>query len=179
MTTEKTKRTRRKRQKWQIGDYFLIPLVNNEFAIGQVIGRVIKALDSVICVFFAVKVRVEEEAQKKVKILSGKEVVSAKLTTRDSLDWGIWKIFNNAQPLSFNDYLSEKEVKIIVSKKIVGLVTEGSGIMTDFMNAFYALKPWDMYYEPDYFDNLLVSPDKKPRKLLYKKDLENKQEKVL
>lgn len=61
------KRTRRKRQKWQIGDYFLIPLSNKEFTIGQIIGRIAEALNSVICVYFDAKVKTEEEAFEKLK----------------------------------------------------------------------------------------------------------------
>jgi len=45
----------------------------------------------------------------------------------------------------------------------------GSAIVNEFLNAYYALQPWDDWKDPHYLDSLLVSPDKKPTKLLYKK----------
>lgn len=162
MTT--SKKTRRKRQKWQIGDYFLLTLDNGGFSIGQLIDEFPQALNSIICVFFDVKVKNEEEAQNKIKTLSNKNVISALVITRDSLDWGNWKIIYNCSPLLVEDFFDKEKLEAIVGVRIIG-----SGIVDDFLNAFYGLSPWNLYCEPDYFDKLLISPNKKPKNLIYKK----------
>lgn len=166
-----TKRTRRKRQKWQIGDYFLIPLLNGEFVIGQIIGRIAKALNSIVCVYFDAKVKDVEEAHKKIKKLSEKDVISALFTTRDALDWigpNKWKSFYNDKPLSMDLFFDVEKLE----KTLVGVSIEGSGNVDALLNAFYGLSPWDDCYKPDYYDELLVSLDKKPKNLLYKKDFD-------
>jgi hypothetical protein len=48
----------------------------------------------------------------------------------------------------------------------VGARITGSGIMMEFLDAFYALRAWDDYADPAYFDKLLLTHDKKPSRLI-------------
>jgi len=44
---------------------------------------------------------------------------------------------------------------------------QGSGNMREFVNAFYGLAPWNGYFDPNYFDKLLIDPSKRPKNLLF------------
>lgn len=52
---------------------------------------------------------------------------------------------------------------------VVGMRSYQTGIIEMFLNAYFGLTPWDECYDPNYYDNLLVSPDKKPSNLIYSK----------
>jgi len=51
----------------------------------------------------------------------------------------------------------------------------GAGIVNEFLNAYYALRAWDDWYDPAYFDGLLLSPEKKPTRLMFKSTKPNDQ----
>ena len=40
--------------------------------------------------------------------------------------------------------------------------------MADFLSAYHKLLPWNHYHDPEYFDKLLISPDRKPLEVLLK-----------
>jgi len=44
----------------------------------------------------------------------------------------------------------------------IGAKVRGSGIVEEFVNAFYGFAPWDDWYVPDYLDAFLISASKKP-----------------
>ena len=50
----------------------------------------------------------------------------------------------------------------------VGAKVIGSANVVKFLNAFFALAPWDVMKDPDYFDRFLLAPDQKPKKLIYR-----------
>ena len=48
----------------------------------------------------------------------------------------------------------------------------GGGLLKAFVCAYFSLVPWDCFYDPEMFDKeFLISPEKKPAHLIYKKDL--------
>ena len=51
----------------------------------------------------------------------------------------------------------------------VGAKVIGSGNVNKFMNAYFGLSLWDDWHDPTYLDRLLVSPEKRPAKLILKK----------
>jgi hypothetical protein len=130
----KTKRTRRKRQKWQVGDYFLVPLLNGEFGLGQAVVVLDKSY-VVICALFNIKVKSEEDAIERVKKLTEENVFSVVVTTKDGLDYSYWKVVCNDKPLSVERYIDLKRIE----SSLVGVEIQGSGIIDSFFNAFYSL----------------------------------------
>ena len=59
-------------------------------------------------------------------------------------------------------------IDLIEQGNIIGINTEGSAIIDDFIKAYFSLAPWDDWHDPEYLDKLLISPDKKPENLIYK-----------
>ena len=62
----------------------------------------------------------------------------------------------------------EPAIDLIEQGNIIGINTEGSAIIDDFIKAYFSLAPWDDWHDPEYLDKLLISPDKKPENLIYK-----------
>jgi hypothetical protein len=42
-----------------------------------------------------------------------------------------------------------------------------AALVEDFVNAFYALRPWDNWYDPNYLDKFLINTSKKPSNLVF------------
>jgi hypothetical protein len=62
----------------------------------------------------------------------------------------------------------DKPYERLRAQGFVGAKVRGSAVVEEFVNAFYGLMPWDDWYVPDYLDDFLVSPDKKPdQRLVY------------
>ena len=98
--------TKKKKQSWKIGDYFLAPLADKSFSVGQIIGQVKEALNSVICIFFDSKINSPEIAKKSLSDLSEEKVISVLFTTRDLLDSGDWQIFYSADPVGLHKFIN-------------------------------------------------------------------------
>ncbi|HEX3025336.1 MAG TPA: hypothetical protein VHP12_09005 [Chitinophagaceae bacterium] len=89
--------------------------------------------------------------------------------TKEQIDFGVWKVLGNKPtdiPISRHaneQYRSSNPYKDGVGSKIYD-----AAIAEDFINAFYALSPWDDSHDPEYYDKMLVDKRKKPHHLIYK-----------
>jgi hypothetical protein len=164
----------RRKQGWDIGDLFLIKLLDGEFCIGEVVGYEPKALNSAICAFYSQKVSYPFESKLNIDRDS---LVSVQFVTRDLLDIGRWKVVEKSyESFPVNRFLDLKYYK---NKGFVGVTCYGSGMMEDLLNAYHCLSPWDDYYDPNKFDTMLISPDKKPTKVFIKKFDERDSKKLI
>jgi len=152
-----------KKQKWSIGDLFAIPRKDGRYIAGQVIGREPEVLNSVSVALFD-EVRDQPEQVASVS-LSEDRLFSSLFATRDLLDSGYWKVVHN-RPVSVPTRLFPFERTR--ASGFVGAKVIGSAIVNEFVNAYFALVPWDDWKDPTYLDKLLVSPAKKPVRLLLK-----------
>jgi hypothetical protein len=50
----------------------------------------------------------------------------------------------------------------------VGACIEGSGAMNKLLTAYHGLSYWDTYFDPEYFDKLLLKGIKRPVNVLFK-----------
>ena len=151
----------KKKQKWRIGDIFLVSLEDGTFSVGQVVAQDKEVLNSVFCVFSMVRVK-GSEAEISIDI---DNVVSALFTTPDLLNSGDWLVVRNEEPIPVDKFFDIKKLK---SEGFLGAKVIGSGVVIKLMDACFGLYPWDDFYEPDYLDKLLLSPSKKPAKVIYK-----------
>ncbi len=151
----------KKKQKWGIGDIFLVPLEDGTFSVGQVVAQDKEALNSVVCIFTMVRV---EGADADISI-DLDDVVSALFTTPDLLNSGDWLVVRNEEPIPVDKFFDIKKLK---SEGFLGVKVIGSEIVIKLMDACFGLYPWDGFYEPDYLDKLLLSPSNKPANVLYK-----------
>lgn len=148
-----------KAQQWQVGSVFVIPLLDGSGCIAQVVGRERQILNSVTIAIHDVRQSAMAEC---VPALRSDDVFSMLLSTKDLLDSGRWKVVGvgGAQGEDATPYEGLR------SSGFIGAKVRGSALVEDFVNAFYGLAPWDDWYVPNYLDEYLISPDKKPSERL-------------
>jgi Protein of unknown function (DUF2750) len=118
-------------------------------------------LNSAVCAFY--DIRVKPGAGVSADELSADKLISIQFTTPDLLNSGIWALVAQFVPTHL-----ERMTWLPALEKVdfVGATVRGSGIMMEFLSAFYGLSAWDDYADPAYFDKLLLTQDKKPSRLI-------------
>ncbi|MGG2091473.1 Imm26 family immunity protein [Bacillus sp. S13(2024)] len=141
---------RPKKQKWKVGDIFLLNLSNGTYGFGQILW---KPFGSPVCGLFDLNT----ETIPTVAKISNHPFISVLTLLPSSLDKGDWKVIGNA------------DVRIDIEKVPwqhrglgdVGSMSCNDGILLKLANAYYGLFPWNVFYEEDYFDKILLSPFKR------------------
>ncbi|TBM16186.1 hypothetical protein EYY86_07790 [Hafnia paralvei] len=158
-----TVKKRRRKQTWDIGDLFTISLADGTYCIGRVVGFEPEALNSAICAFYAHRV---DSIPNMELNLSEDELISVLFVTRDLLDSGDWQVFSHcSDEFQLNKYIDLYSLR---NEEFIGVSSIGSGIIIKLMKAYYKLGIWDNFYDPNYLDSLLISPDKKPKDVILK-----------
>jgi hypothetical protein len=156
---------RRKKQEWKIGDVFHISLLDGDVVLAQIVGREAKALNSITIALFDIKCKPSDVATAST-FLDVARVFAVLFVTRDLLDNGEWPIFDSKSVLVPETLRPYEDLR---QSGFVGARIIGSGIVEKFVNAFYGLRPWDAWHDPNFLDGLLLSLEKKPvARLVYK-----------
>ncbi|MGG2134583.1 Imm26 family immunity protein [Bacillus sp. S2(2024)] len=136
---------RPKKQKWKIGDVFVITLTDGSYTFGQVLS---KEYSFPTCTLFDIRT---------TDILSPEEIVNQRKITLLTiipihLDSHKWKIIGN------------EEVNCAIQPISSGSFS--SGILNDLAEAYYGLRPWNVNPDPSYLDKLLQPEIKRPDKAI-------------
>jgi hypothetical protein len=153
----------KRRQQWRVGDVFLVPTRDTQAVLAQVVGQEAGVLNSATCAFFDQRI---PRASEWTGILPVQKVFSVLFVTRDLLDSGAWRVLGHQPvrvPREMFPYENLRDAGFVGAKVI------GSGIVMEFLDAFYRLVPWDDWKDPHYLDGLLISAAKKPPDVLLKR----------
>lgn len=143
-----TPKKRRKRQSWDAGDVFVIAIGEGLYATGQVVASEIEMLASVSVLLFAGAQTVDAwEAHQP----SSKTVLAAVFATRDSLDWGPWKVVGRAPVI-----LSDAARVNLEQARIRGGTIFGSANVEEFCRVALGLSPTRNFKDPLYLRKLLL-----------------------
>jgi hypothetical protein len=96
-----------------------------------------------------------------------KQLVACLFTTHDLLDNGTWPVIGFSDPTMPPQFLPFEDTR---ERGWVGAKVYGSGIVMEFLNAYFGLAMWDDWADPSYLDKLLIHPSKKPANVRLKKD---------
>jgi hypothetical protein len=164
-------------QQWRRGDIFLVPNADLQYTLGQVLGLERRTLLSAACAFFDERIASRESADS--LCLDPNQCFAALLVTPDGLDEGVWPVVGHRPvTLSSRLYPYGRSLAIrrfwsffglglsLLTRKLPNPKIHGSGNVSEFINAFYGLRAWDDWFDPNYLDTLLLSPEKKPKKLV-------------
>jgi hypothetical protein len=152
----------KRRIKWLPGDNFLVPLEDGTYGRGQVLSYELHALNSALCAFSSIR---HENVPAHLDTISEDNLIAILFVTRDLLDSGRWHVVNNGPIILWEKFVDIRRMR---DKGFVGVAIEGSRIVANFLSAYHKLVPWNVYFDPEYFDKLLISPDRKPANLLLK-----------
>lgn len=152
-----------KKQRYEKNDCFAIRLADFTYSIGQVLSLEPDAMDSVVCAFFARQL--QELPQRQSDFDLSDKIIAVLFVSRDYLDSGEWQIIGRGKPIDPNNFIPLDEQR---RKGFVGSTIIGAGIAKVLMDAYYRLYPWNGFAIPNYLDDLLLSPELKPRDVLYR-----------
>lgn len=153
----------RRKVKWKVGDIVGIPRLDGVFAVAQVVDITPQALNSVVLAIF--DEAISDVTSPQNISMAHDNLIAVLFATREQLDSGTWKVLGTG-PVTVPEALIPS--KGLSSRGFVGAKIYGSAIVDNFVNAYHALSPWDMCFRPDYFDDMLISPIRKPERLMYK-----------
>ena len=80
----------RKKQKWQVGDYFGIPIEDDFLAVGQILGKY--DWIGVACLITKIKISSKNLPLYEDIQIDKNDVIAAMFITEDALDKGFWPI---------------------------------------------------------------------------------------
>jgi hypothetical protein len=152
---------------WDTGDYFLVRLNDGSMVVGQALDLMMKNIVSVA--FLERRYNNVESAQKALSVTSPRrsEIFAALATWRDPLDEGRWiRIGQGSVLLPQTEWPNEEFRKA----RWVGARHYNTALVESFLEAFYALRPWNELHDPLYYDRLLIRSDKKPNDLVYREN---------
>jgi hypothetical protein len=157
----------RKTIKWHINDVFAVPLLNGKYALGHILDqRIVNAVR--IALYNELVTEGELENIDLTEYIQQENLLSLIEVTKWHLNDGAWKIVGNKLNVVSVESFPNEQFR---SNNWINSVTYDAGLTEDFLNSFYALLPWDDWHDPDYLDKYLVDISKKPKNLIYKKDI--------
>jgi len=136
------------RQKVKVGDVFWVHIEDGSFVLGQIIEEQRDVLNSITCVFFEHRVNDIDDAT-----LSFDKPISCQFVTRDLFTSGQWKRVCHLPSQVENNLLPYRETEF---NGWIGAKVIGSGIIKEFLAAFYGLREWDEMFNPNYYEELLL-----------------------
>ncbi len=154
---------RRKKINWQTGDVFVVPLSNGKVNVGHALGQ---SMPNSVRIALYKEVFNNDEVPSVDQLCKEDNLISLIEVTSEQLTYGVWKIIGN-KPVQIP--LERQPNEQFRSARWVGASFSDAALAEDFLNAFYALGPWDNWYDPNYLDKYLVDPSKKPDNLIYVK----------
>lgn len=139
----------------QEADIFLIPLLNGEHAVGQVI-EVEKAPENSALCLLTLKQLSPTDTPNPLQL---SELISLVLLRPDHFGDGTWPV------IGFETLPDIETVfKLAEAKKngFADIQIHDPAIIEAFVNACHGQYPWDAFPDPAFFDNLLVKKDARP-----------------
>ena len=148
----------RKKQKWQVGDYFGIPIEDDFLAVGQILGRY--DWIGVACLITKMKISSKNLPLYEDIKIDKNDVIAAMFITEESLDKGFWPIIQ--QGIVNKNILKQyfPNIDLIEQGNIIGINTEGSAIIDDFIKAYFSLALGMTGMTPNTLINFLFLPTK-------------------
>jgi len=142
------------KQGWKMGDIFAIRQSDGEFTTGQVID--IMMPNVITCGFFESRSKSIDSIS--ISDIAPQSAIACISCTREQLDFGAWNILGHRTPLLDKRLCANEQYR---AKRWIGAKIYDAAIVEDFLEAFFCLLPWDKYFDPKYFDKMLISPEKK------------------
>ncbi|PGZ92243.1 hypothetical protein [Bacillus sp. AFS029533] len=142
---------RPKKQKWTIGNLFLISLSNNTYALGQVVWL---SYSEPVCGLFDINFR-------KIPDLFDTDnynYISVLSLTSCSLDDYSWKVVGNKDVMIDKSEVDRKHI----GGSEIGSISHTSGVLDDLAEAYFGIQLWNDMYDEDYYDQLLLPSVTRP-----------------
>lgn len=140
----------------QLADIFLVPLINGDFAVGQV-ANVADTPDNTALCLFTLLTSAPDWPPKPIHY---SEAISLILLSDTSLRDGTWQTvgFEAVPPLKRIFDLEDA-----LATKFANVKAQDPAIVEAFVNACHGHYPWDGFPDSQFFNSLLIYPDRVPK----------------
>jgi Immunity protein 26 len=136
---------------WQVGDLFAVPLSNGTYSLGQAAFHEPRAMDSVLCGFYDLKLAAPG-LEGIAYLLTENRLVSLEFVTREALDRGRWPVIGHA-PAAHRD--AYRGLRVLRDRRFVGTRIVPSSRMVAMLEAWFGLRPWHGGSDPEALERLL------------------------
>lgn len=149
---------RRKKQKWDCGSLFKVPLSDNSYVIGLVL-EIVPELGSFVGAFYNCRFGSDTCFSIHCVDLSNPDVIQ--FITRNDIEYGLWPVITNVNP---NDYLNIANIvnyRKLEQGDFDGVDIIDSGMMTEVYNVLNHLSPYE-YADPNEIESLRYNKNSMP-----------------
>lgn len=144
-----------KRSRWGPGMVYAVPLADGTFGHVQAISAAMANVID-IAVFSTRSSHLPSAPPNFAKA----EVVSLAATWRQDLNSGRWAALGEA-PLAVQSCEMPNQV-VLRTGTLVGVKHSDAGLITDLLNAWHGLVPWNVMFDESYFDAMLAPGVSRP-----------------
>ncbi|WP_324028173.1 Imm26 family immunity protein [Maribacter sp. BPC-D8] len=143
------------RQKWKIGDIISVPMSNNSFAFGQVIGTHLTKTSPILVLFDLTK----ENSETSIEELIESRPLSVNNSYEDEIKNHLFKVLFNCKVL-----VSPERVP---NKKFHGGVN-----LSTLADVYFGLEPWNIMNNENYYGKYFLPEIGKPENIIWLSDEE-------
>lgn len=138
------------RQKWEVGDVISVPMSNNSFAFGQIVGTHHTKTCPILALFDLIK----EDTEISIEELKNVKPLSVYNSDEYEIKNHIFKVLFNC--------------KILVSpERVPDKKKSGGANLSTLVNVYFGLEPWNVMYKEDYYDEYFLPEIERPKNILW------------
>jgi hypothetical protein len=149
-----------KRQRWAVGDIFLVPQSDGKFMPGQILDQLMPHVVSIVLFD-----RIVDASELLQPLPRTTEAISCVTTWKQAFSTGAWRIVGSAEPLLPRLRRPYEQLR---KDRWIGLDTYDWGLIEDFANAYRGLQHWDDWHDPNFLDEFLLPPATRPPGITFK-----------
>ncbi len=137
-------------QKWKVKDIFSIPLRNNTYSFGQIVGTHLTKR-SPICALFDLN---KNDSSTTLKELSKCRTISVWNCDSEELDNHKFKILFDCELISKPENVKDSSVS-------------GGASFQTLASIFFGLEPWNVMFKKDYYDKFFQEGIERPKNIIW------------
>lgn len=138
------------KQKWKVKDIFSIPLKNNTYSFGQIVGTHLTKT-SPICALFELN---KNDCSTTFEELSKCRVISVWNCSSEELDNHMFKTLFDCELISKPEKVKDSSVS-------------GGASFQTLANIFFGLEPWNVMFKDDYYDKFFQEGIERPENIIW------------
>ena len=143
-----------KRVRWKSGSVYAIPLTDGSFGICQAIDTMMPNV-----IYIAVFSYKFDELPEEIPPLNKRDVLNLGATWKQSLNNGSWAGLGETFPIvQKSDFPNEQ----FAHDGYIGAKNADAGVFSKFLSACFGLIPWNTMFDPNYWEEYLNTPHKRP-----------------
>lgn len=160
------KTTKRCQKRYQPGMVYGVPLSDGSFGIAQAYGAQGEFVNVIYVALFSNRY---DRIPKEMPQLDPNLAVCLHATWKQALNRGEWKSIGVVPELfKKSDFPNERYVR----NGYIGATNSDAGLLSKFLSAYHGLLPWNVMFDPHYYDEMLRSGLTRPTSSLVLNDEE-------